>query len=466
MFKVCNQYVSRKTMLLVLLEQTEIAFCFFSAAWLRLGPVHSFIPLIVTSAIIQLCLYCTDLYTFRATPTPRRLALSLAQALAVASLALAAVYFALPSASIGRGIFALTMLFVFLFLFGTRLALGPTLSSRSPQQCIVIGTGPLARELAMELRIRRDLNCHVVVHPDAGPLCDADRYRLSSRTGSLERVVPVLPISKIFIDPGRQDMPTREFLELKIQGVHFESVQSALSSLTGRIWLEYDNPNWLILADGFRRSKVSATLKRGLDLALASCGALLASPLMLAIAAAIRLDSKGPVFYRQARVGLNGRIFHLIKFRSMCRYAESPGVPQWARAGDPRITRVGRFLRRLRLDELPQCFNILAGHMSFVGPRPERPEFVDVLRKDCVHYHQRHSVRPGLTGWAQINYRYAASIDDSYRKLEYDLFYLKNMSFLFDIAIVLKTIHAVTAGVGAQPVAMAEEPPQRAVRSH
>jgi sugar transferase (PEP-CTERM system associated) len=465
MFKVCNQYVSSKTMLLVLLEQAEIDFCVFSATWLRLGQMRSLIPLAVAGAVIQLCLYCTDLYTFRAAPKPRRLAFSLAQALAVASLVLAAVYFVLPSVSIGRGIFAMTMSFVFLLLSGTRLALGRSLSSRTLQQCIVVGTGPLVRALAMELRSRQDLDCHVVVHPDPESLCSVDGYRLSGWTGSLGRVVPVLPISKIFIDPGRADMPTREFLELKIQGVHFESVQSALASLTGRIWLEHDSANWLVFADGFRRSKLSAVSKRTLDLVLATCGALVAAPLMLAIAAAIRLDSTGPIFYRQARVGLHGRIFHLIKFRSMCLHAESPGVPQWACADDPRITRIGRLLRRLRLDELPQCFNILAGHMSFVGPRPERPEFVDLLGKDSTHYHQRHTVRPGLTGWAQINYRYAATIDDSYRKLEYDLFYLKNMSLLFDIVIVLKTIHAVTAGVGTEPEVIAEEAPHRAVIS-
>lgn len=456
MIKVCNQYVSKKTVLLVLLEQAEIAFCCFSAAWLRLGHVPSLIPrLAATGVTIQLCLYCMDLYALRTIPKPRRLALSLAQALAVASLALACVYYVLPPVSIGRGVFAMTMLFVFLFLFGTRLALGRTLSASTQEQCVVIGTGPLARALEKELRSRQDLNCHVVAHPDPTPLCGADRHRLFAWAGSFGRVVPAFPISKIFIDSENQDMPMRQFLELKIQGVHFENLQSALASLTGRIWLGYSSPSWLVFAAGFQRSKSSAALKRALDLVLASCAILAASPLMLLIAAAIRIDSKGPVFYRQARVGLNGGIFHLIKFRSMCQHAESPGAPQWACAADPRATRIGRLLRRLRLDELPQCFNILAGQMSFVGPRPERPEFVDILKKDSEHYHQRHSVRPGLTGWAQINYPYAASIEDSYRKLEYDLFYLKNMSFLFDIAIILKTLHAVTAGVRTEPVANA-----------
>lgn len=458
MIKVFNQYVSKKTMLLVLLEQAEIAFCFFSAAWLRFGHMPSLtLRLAVTGVVIQLCLYCMELYTFRTTPL-RSLALSLAKALAIASLALAGVYFVLPSLYIGRGVFAMTMLFVFVFLFGTRLVLGRTLSSRTPQQCIVIGTGPLARALEKELRSRPDLNCQVVALPDPGPLCGADRRRVFTGTP--------LPLSKIFIDFENQDMPMRELLELKIQGVHFENVQSALASLTGRIWLVCSSPSWLVFAAGFRRSKLSAALKRGLDLALAFGVALLASPLMFVIAAAIKIDSKGPIFYRQARVGLNGGIFRLIKFRSMCPHAEPSGAPQWSRAGDSRITRVGRLLRRLRLDELPQCFNILAGHMSVVGPRPERPEFVDILKKDSEHYHQRHSVRPGLTGWAQINYPYAASVDDSYRKLEYDLFYLKNMSFLFDVVIILKTVHAVTAGVGTGSVAIAEEVTHAAVGSH
>lgn len=463
MIKLCNQYVSSKTLLLVILEQAEIAFCFLLAAWLRLGQMPSVARLAVTSAIIQLCLYCMDLYTFRATPNPRWLAWSLAQALGVASLALTCVYYVLPSAWIGRGVFVITMFLVFVLLFGTRLALGRALFSRALQQCVVIGTSPLAKALEAELRRRCDLNCHVVVHPDPGPFC-ADRHRMLPWSGSLERVAPAFQPSKIFIDSENQNLPMREFLEMKIQGVHFENVQSALASLTGRIWLGYSSPGWLVFAAGFQRSKSFAILKRGLDVALAAGVTLVASPLMLAIAAAIKIDSSGGVFYRQARVGLNGRIFHLVKFRSMCQHAESSGAPQWARAGDPRVTRVGRLLRRLRLDELPQCFNILAGHMSFVGPRPERPEFVNMLRKDNEHYHQRHSVRPGLTGWAQINYPYAASIEDSYRKLEYDLFYLKNMSLLFDVAIILKTIHAVAAGV-ARPEENAEEATPVAVGS-
>lgn len=458
MIKVCNQYVSGKTMLLVLLEQLEVVLCFSTAAWLRFGHVPSLMAsLAVTCAIIQLCLYCMDLYTFRAAPQPGRLALDLAKALGVAALALAGVYFVLPSVYIGRGVFAMTMLLAFVVLYGTRLALGRTLSSRVPEQCIVIGTGPLARALAAELRSRPDLNCHVVAHPDPRLICGADR--------GPGRTWTALPLSKIFIDSEELDLPMREFLELKIQGVHFENVQSALASLTGRIWLGFDSPSWLVFAAGFRRSKLSAMLKRGLDLALACGSALAAAPLMLAVAAAIKIDSKGPVLYRQARVGLHGGVFRLIKFRSMCQYAEPSGAAQWARAGDPRVTRVGRILRRLRLDELPQCFNILAGHMSFVGPRPERPEFVDMLTRNSEHYHQRHSVRPGLTGWAQINYPYAASMDDSYRKLEYDLFYLKNMSMLFDIVIILKTVHAVTAGVGVEPVGHAEEAARAAVGS-
>jgi len=229
-----------------------------------------------------------------------------------------------------------------------------------------------------------------------------------------------------------------------------EDAHTTLSSLTGRIWLESIQPSWFVFTDGFRRSAATLAIKRALDLAFSMIGLVISLPIMALVAAAVRLDSKGPAIYRQKRVGLGGREFEVLKFRSMRVDAEQANGAQWARKDDPRITRVGRFVRKFRLDELPQFVNVIRGEMSFVGPRPERRVFVEQLRKDISYYDERHSVRPGLTGWAQVEYPYGATVEDAYRKLEYDLFYLKNMSIFFDCAIVLKTIRTVFTGTGGR----------------
>jgi exopolysaccharide biosynthesis polyprenyl glycosylphosphotransferase len=187
-----------------------------------------------------------------------------------------------------------------------------------------------------------------------------------------------------------------------------------------------------------------------LDLVVSVIGLLVSLPVMLLVALAVRLDSKGPIIYRQTRIGRRGRCFEVAKFRSMTNNAESENGAQWASENDPRVTRVGRFLRKYRLDELPQFFNVIRGEMSFVGPRPERPYFVEELRKTIPYYDERHSVRPGLTGWAQVQYSYGSSIEDAFNKLEYDLFYLKNMSLAFDFAIIFQTIRIVLGGRGGR----------------
>jgi exopolysaccharide biosynthesis polyprenyl glycosylphosphotransferase len=209
-------------------------------------------------------------------------------------------------------------------------------------------------------------------------------------------------------------------------------------------------PSWFVFSDGFRRSKWNEVLKRALDLAVSIVGLVVAMPLMILMAIAIRLESKGAVIFRQTRVGRMDKCFELLKFRSMCVDAEKANGAQWASLNDPRVTRIGGFLRKYRLDELPQFWNVIRADMSFVGPRPERPCFVKDLRQRIPYYDERHSVRPGLTGWAQVQYTYGSSVEDALHKLEYDLFYLKNMSLTFDLAILLKTIRIVASGHGGR----------------
>jgi exopolysaccharide biosynthesis polyprenyl glycosylphosphotransferase len=233
------------------------------------------------------------------------------------------------------------------------------------------------------------------------------------------------------------------------QGVAFHHLASVYERYTGKIAVENLRPSYLIFSEGFRRTWLLGTAKRSVDIAIATIGLLLAAPVMLLVAIGIRLSSPGPVLYHQDRVGKDGRVFRIHKFRSMCVDAEARTGPAWATSDDPRVTRVGRFLRRSRLDELPQLWNVLRGDMSFVGPRPERPEFVSELTERIPFYGQRHVVRPGLTGWAQVRHEYGSTVEDALEKLQYELFYIKHMSLGFDLFIVLETIKTVLVRRGS-----------------
>ncbi len=245
-------------------------------------------------------------------------------------------------------------------------------------------------------------------------------------------------------------MPMRELLDCKLQGIRVSDIATYFEQNLGQIRLESASAGWLIFGEGFNQGFVRTTVKRLFDIAGASVLILLTLPLMLLCALAIRLESPGPILYRQERVGLNGKTFNVVKFRSMRTDAEKDGVPRWAAASDSRVTRVGKIIRKIRVDELPQLFGVLRGDMSLVGPRPERPFFVDQLTRDIAFYAVRHSVKPGVTGWAQVNYQYGASREDSIEKLQYDLYYVKNHSLFLDLVILFETIGVVLTGKGAQ----------------
>lgn len=242
----------------------------------------------------------------------------------------------------------------------------------------------------------------------------------------------------------------KDLLRIKTTGVHVNDFSSFIERETGRVDLETVNPSWLIFNDGFSSGQVvSRALKRLFDIVVSGLVLLLTAPVILLFALLVRLDSKGPAFYRQTRVGLYGQPFDVIKLRSMRTDAEVNGV-QWASENDPRVTRIGNFIRKTRIDELPQLWTVLKGEMSFVGPRPERPEFVADLEQHLPYYAERHMVKPGITGWAQINYPYGASIEDSRHKLEYDLYYAKNCSPFLDLLILLQTLRVVLWNEGAR----------------
>ena len=243
----------------------------------------------------------------------------------------------------------------------------------------------------------------------------------------------------------------KDLLRIKTTGVHVNDISTFLERETGRVDLQSVNPSWLIFSDGFSSGRMlSGVFKRLFDIVASLVLLLFAGPVILLTALAVKLESKGPAFYRQRRVGLYGVGFDCIKLRSMRQDAEVNGQAVWAEKDDPRITRVGRFIRKVRIDELPQCWSVLKGEMSFVGPRPERPQFVEDLEQQLPYYAERHMVKPGITGWAQINYPYGASIEDSRQKLEYDLYYAKNYSPFLDLLILLQTIRVVLWPEGAR----------------
>jgi sugar transferase (PEP-CTERM system associated) len=244
--------------------------------------------------------------------------------------------------------------------------------------------------------------------------------------------------------------PLRELLDCKLMGITVHDINSHFEKRLGQIRIDYLYAGWLIFGDGFNQGLMRTAIKRVFDIFSAALLLVVSAPAMLLAAVAIRLDSPGPALYRQERVGKNGKNFVIIKFRSMRTDSEKDGTPRWAAADDDRVTRIGRIIRRTRIDELPQLFSVLKGDMSLVGPRPERPFFVEQLTQEIPFYSVRHSVKPGVTGWAQVRYQYGATVEDSQEKLQYDLYYVKNHALFLDLQIMLETVRVVLTGKGAR----------------
>jgi len=459
MIRIFNQYVSPKSVLLMFTESALIALALLCALRLRfwsnpdeIDALIHFPDIAVQGLVIiitiQLCFYYSDLYNLNVLRGRSEQLISLGQSL----------YYIFPGLLIGRGTFLISVLLVGAFVTLNRVALDHAWQVAAPKQNIVIlGTREMALNVARELTARDDLNISLVGFIDAksDELSPAEKlfgHPVIGVAEDLERLALEYRVARIVVamEDRRGRMPVQQLVRLRVQGVRVEDAHSIMSSLTGRIWLESIHPSWFVFSDGFHRSQLNLAVKRALDLSFGIFGLVLSLPLMALVAIAVKLDSKGPAIFRQERVGLGGKTFEVLKFRSMRVDAEEANGAQWAAKDDPRTTRVGRFIRKFRLDELPQFINVIRGEMSFVGPRPERPIFVEQLRKDISYYDERHSVRPGLTGWAQVQYAYGATVEDAYRKLEYDLFYLKNMSVFFDSVIVLKTIRTVLTGHGGR----------------
>jgi exopolysaccharide biosynthesis polyprenyl glycosylphosphotransferase len=310
-----------------------------------------------------------------------------------------------------------------------------SLSTRGDQETtLIVGSEETARKIYNNLAAKeRPESVRIAQYSDL------DRFKEQS---SLSRIV----VADNEIQGGADTVHT--LMDLKLRGVKVESATESFERSARKLWIEGLSPQSLLFANGFNPSKAYLACKRGCDVLFAIIFLILTGPLMAIIAAFIKLDTPGPAIFRQERIGLRGKKFTVYKFRSMRRDAERHTGPTWAKENDERTTAIGAFLRKCRLDELPQFFNVLKGDMSFIGPRPERPYFVELLKKEIRYYDLRHFVRPGITGWAQVMYPYGASIEDAYHKLQYDLYYAKNASIGFDLLTLLKTIKVVFAGKG------------------
>jgi sugar transferase (PEP-CTERM system associated) len=454
MIRIFSQYVSPKSLLLVGLETGLLALSLVFAARLRFWnsaadfATYTDLPrfawqMVVVVVVYQMCFYFNDLYDVHPEEARDDQILRIGQSLGGASLLLGMLYFLVPSLLVGRGVFFLNMALAGSFLLGSRVTLDKVWSTTRRRNILILGSGALATTVARELAARADLNINLVGFVNVGATDGA-----LGTPSELEEVVARKQVSRIIValEDYRGALPVGKLVKLRVQGLVVDDAHSAIAALTGRVWLNTVRPSWFVFSDGFHRARLTSLVKRTLDICFGVIGFIVTLPVILLTALAVKLDSRGPVLYRQVRVGWKGKPFEVLKFRSMRVDAEAASGPQWATVDDPRVTRIGKSLRKFRLDELPQFINVIRGEMSFVGPRPERPEFVEQLREKIPYYDERHSVRPGLTGWAQVRYPYGASVDDSYRKLEYDLFYLKDMSILFDCAIIFQTLRIVLAG--------------------
>ena len=463
MARLFNRYLPTKDLLFFFMEGLIISACVLLAIFIRflfnyegiLRHEHLLSKILFFTLLCQATIFYNDLYFSNLKEKNRLTFIKLLQSIGIASVLLAISYFFLPILMIGRGFFIITIILLVPVLFIWRMYYQKIPFLRKDNENIlIIGTGDLSIEIGKKIIDKGNSGYKVVGY------IDEDRGRVGQRLfnpsiiGSFDDIIPIVQnkkIDKIIIAMAemRGKFPVDPLLRLRLYGIEVEEGISFYEKISGKIHVSHLKPGWLIFSEGFQRRRI-AIGKRLIDIILSAVGLVLAAPIMLITALLIKLDSPGPVLFRQERVGEGAKVFVLLKFRSMRADAESKTGPIWASENDQRVTSVGRFIRKVRIDELPQMINVLKGDMSFVGPRPERPQFIDMLEKEIPFYSLRHSVKPGITGWAQVRYEYGASVKDAMEKLQYDIYYIKNMSLLFDLSSVLETTKTVLLGEGSR----------------
>ncbi len=462
MFRVFKHYIPYAVLFLGLIDFVML----ISAAeigWvlrahqinMQVNSVTNRIPQLLTFALaLQTAMIAVGAYGAEALASLRFAVARLLVAISLGVIFISILFFTLPGMTLWRSNSLYAMALAFLFLMTVRVLLGRLLGGEAfKRRLLILGAGQRALRIT-KLADEQGAGFIVVGHVDMNDIASVIPSAINrTHIPNLSDHVTRLNASEVVvaIEERRNALPLADLIRLRTTGVHVNEVSTFLERETGRIDLRSVNPSWLIYSDGFSSGRrLSSIAKRIFDIAASLLLLTLTFPFIVLGAVAVKLDSKGPAFFKQRRVGLYGGDFELIKLRSMRTDAEPEGKAVWAQENDPRITRIGQWIRKLRIDELPQIWSVLKGDMSFVGPRPERPEFVADLEKKLVYYAERHMVKPGITGWAQVNYPYGASLQDARAKLEYDLYYAKNYTPFLDILILLQTIRVVLWPDGAR----------------
>lgn len=436
------------------------------AMYLRLGTSGTaeyldqrdgWLKIALAAGVCLLILYFYDLYDYIVMTRRRELLLRMVQALGIAWALLALLFYFLPTLLLGRGVSVIAVPIVLALLLGWRIFIHSlTGHPEIGEKILVVGTGKTALDTAEAVWERRDAGYRIVgflSENGAKPREKLGRSIILGKAHELEDVIRAEKVDRVVIAvrERRGAFPTEALLKMSLAGdISIEECTSFFERITGKVHVDMLRPSWLIFAGRKRDTPIKSVFREVVHRGLALIGLLLSLPIAIVTAVLVKLDSRGPIFYKQERVGKNGRVFGLLKFRSMRTDAEKDGLPVWAMTNDDRVTRVGSIIRKLRIDEIPQFWNIIKGEMSFVGPRPERPHFVGQLATEISYYEHRHLVAPGLTGWAQIKYPYGASVEDAIQKLQYDLYYIKNQSLTLDMMIVFETVKTVLFSRGGR----------------
>ena len=448
-----------ETMILFLSMYAGVAIRFekqFSSIPYNASPVLPIYPKAIVFAAIMLgIMIAMGLYQREHQPQSwhyGRLGVSFIAGLAAMTL----VFYAVPRLFLGRGVFGIAYVIAFLAIAGVRLAyFTATGYDANKRRILVLGTGTRAAKVdALEkLGNGRQGFCVVGYLALQGAHHFVAKDRILSDEESLCAIAKKYDVDEIVIgvrDRRGGGLPIDDLLQCKLSGIDIIDLPSFFERETGYVHLQSMNPSWMIFSDGFDRGPLRDAIKRIFDVLFSVMLLAISLPVIIVTAILIKLDSSGPVLYHQERVGRGSVPFDVLKFRSMRTDAEKDGKPRWASQNDDRITRVGRVIRKLRIDELPQIFNVLKGEMSFVGPRPERPYFVDQLSQQIPFFVCRHNVKPGITGWAQIRCSYGASVEEAIEKLQYDLYYVKNHSLFLDLVVIFQTVQVILFGKGSR----------------
>jgi len=455
MIRICKHYIPWSLAFLVIAESVIVFGSVYAGSMInRFLDFHpmlasadcTYSKALIITIVTSITFYVVDLYGSNSHIKNSEFFVKMSMYIFITFLIISSINFLIPSLNLHMSDYILSLI-VFVPVIICFRSIYYFAININKEKVIILGANDIARNIAQELAHGNSYRFEVQGLIDEN-LISTDAVLDCSVLGGIQEFARIVQDGKpgvvvVALSERRGLFPYKEILDCKLQGIRVEDWPTFYEKLTGKIIIQNLRPSWLIFADGFARNSLTRACKRITDILLAAVGLCIALPLIVLIAVLTKLDSYGPVFFRQERVGENGRIFTLYKFRTMVQDAEKETGPIWAQEADPRTTRLGKMLRRTGLDEIPQMFNVLIGDMSFVGPRPERPHFVAELQEKIPYYSQRLVVKPGITGWAQVRYGYGATVEDAIEKLQFDLYYIKNMSFFLDMLIILSTAHKV-----------------------